>query len=449
MKVKIINFEEKFVKEKVVSNHKAVINNKFTDDGIFSEKIFGNLENETEYSCKCGETKGKFYEGILCEYCHTPVEEIHNSFNRIGWIDFGKYYFINPLFYNFIERIIGDLNSIINYQLNIDSEGLETKKDNDNKYHNIGLIKFKKHFEKILNYYYKKNSKKKKNLDEYYNLIMKNLDYIFINKLPIYSINLRPAMLKGNKLIFDKVNDFYNKILYNINLIKQNDLLEPKFYLPLLYVSQININKIFNYIINNISGKSGILRNNLLGCRINFSARAVIVPASSDRQIDEIEIPYIAFLELYKFQILRFLVIEKNIDYNMANNIWSESLTYFNNDLYDKIIQPMLNKGNLKVLLNRNPTISFGSILSLRLTSIKKDIEDYTMSISNNLLPILGGDYDGDTLNIIAIMDEKFKKFFEPLNPKNMLLNVNDGFFNSAFSLDNEQILGLKGFLEF
>jgi len=133
----------------------------------------------------------------------------------------------------------------------------------------------------------------------------------------------------------------------------------------------------------------------------------------------------------------------------MANNIWSESLTYFNNDLYDKIIQPMLNKGNLKVLLNRNPTISFGSILSLRLTSIKKDIEDYTMSISNNLLPILGGDYDGDTLNIIAIMDEKFKKFFEPLNPKNMLLNVNDGFFNSAFSLDNEQILGLKGFLEF
>jgi hypothetical protein len=71
------------------------------------------------------------------------------------------------------------------------------------------------------------------------------------------------------------------------------------------------------------------------------------------------------------------------------------------------------------------------------------------MSISNNILPTLAGDYDGDCLNLIAIMDQKYKKIFSPLNPKNMLISINDGSFNSLFSLENEQILGIKSFLEF
>lgn len=457
MRIRIVNFDDYYDNEKVVKNHKPVISGQFTEDGIFSEKIFGSLEEDVVFSCKCGESKGNFLEGVICDHCHTEVKKSIIPFNRIGWLDFDKYYFIHPLFYSFIEKIIPDLPHIINYQLNINKEGEEVGRvpdedeaDNNikNKLYNLGLRNFKHNFSKILTYCYK-NNKRREALTPHYEFLLDNIDNIFINKFPIYGINLRPAILKGNNLIFDRINDYYNKIVYNINLIKQNNVLDIKYSLPLLYVIQISLNKIFNYVLNNIKGKGGILRNNLLGCRVNFSMRAVIIPADSSKDIDEIEIPYVGFMELYKFQIIRALVIRNSIDYNTANKIWLQSVASFNKELYDTIITPMLETGNLQVLLNRNPTISFGSILLLRLTGVKRDIEDYTMSISNNILQILAGDYDGDCLNLIAVMDEKYKAKFAPLNPKEMLLSINDGKFNSQFSLDNDQILGIKSFLEF
>jgi DNA-directed RNA polymerase beta' subunit len=356
MKAVIVNFDSFYDPEKVVTNHKPAANGVFTEDGVFSPKIFGSLENALYYSCKCGETRGLFLEGVSCEVCHTPVKAAGSPFDHTGWIDFQNFYFIHPLFYNFIEKIIPDLSSIINYQLNIDKEGNEVVVSNEdkntNKLHNIGMKVFHKNFMKILNYYYS-NSPKKAALTEYYEFILENFDKVFINKFPIYAVNLRPAILRGTKLIFDRINDYYNKILYNTNIIIQNAVLHPKFYLPLLYVNQINLNKIFNYIINNISGKAGILRNNLLGCRVNFSMRSVIIPADSDKDIDELAIPYIGFLELYKFQIIRAMVIKKTIDYNAAHKLWYKALGKFDTELYNTILEPMLQTADLHVLLNR------------------------------------------------------------------------------------------------
>ena len=42
-----------------------------------------------------------------------------------------------------------------------------------------------------------------------------------------------------------------------------------------------------------------------------------------------------------------------------------------------------------------NPSISYGSILCLTIRDVKMDYEDLTLSISNNILPPLNGDYDG------------------------------------------------------
>jgi hypothetical protein len=94
-----------------------------------------------------------------------------------------------------------------------------------------------------------------------------------------------------------------------------------------------------------------------------------------------------------------------------------------------------------------NPSISYGSIFCLKIKDIKRSYEDVTISISNLLLKSLGGDYDGDTLNIIPLMDNSFKETFDVFDPSRMIINNDDLKFNSSLGLDKDQILGLYSFL--
>jgi len=93
-----------------------------------------------------------------------------------------------------------------------------------------------------------------------------------------------------------------------------------------------------------------------------------------------------------------------------------------------------------------NPTIAYGSILQLKIVDIKKDYDDLTASINNNILDPLGADYDGDTLNIIALVDNEFKRKFQIFSPKKMMINPNNGKFNSALGIDKDQMLGIFSF---
>ena len=60
-------------------------------------------------------------------------------------------------------------------------------------------------------------------------------------------------------------------------------------------------------ILDAVKSKSGIIRNQICGTRINFSARNIISPARAGIKIDEIVLPYLTFLELYKFEIISIL----------------------------------------------------------------------------------------------------------------------------------------------
>lgn len=95
-----------------------------------------------------------------------------------------------------------------------------------------------------------------------------------------------------------------------------------------------------------------------------------------------------------------------------------------------------------------NPSLTTGSIMKLNIVYVKKDIDDYTTSINNLILSIMGADYDGDVLNQVALLDETFKRYFEPFCPSSLIFNSNNGKFNTRFSLDRDQILGLNNLLQ-
>ena len=158
--------------------------------------------------------------------------------------------------------------------------------------------------------------------------------------------------------------------------------------------------------------------------------------------------PYLTFLELYKFQIINIIQKADGINYNEALGIFNRAAMQFDDWVY-LIMKEMVvkTKGGMMILLNRNPTINHGSIMLLRISDVKKAYNDVTISISNNILAPLGGDYDGDTLNIIPLMDNKFKRTFALFNPKNMMISNDDFRFNQAMGLDKDLLLGVSSLL--
>ena len=220
------------------------------------------------------------------------------------------------------------------------------------------MIKFRENFDEILDYHYQ--TSKAKNKDKLYEIIKEHKHLVFVNKFPVFSTVLRPALMMNESLVFDEINNLYNSVVHNSNLLKETTDVEKTDInvLPILLNIQMFVNQIYEKTLENIKGKTGFIRGNMLGSRINFSARNVITPLPAGYEIDDIVLPYLTFLELYKFQILNILVSIKNISYSKANQIWHEASTHFDEEVYSIMKQIITKtKGGCKVLLNRNPTI--------------------------------------------------------------------------------------------
>lgn len=207
------------------------------------------------------------------------------------------------------------------------------------------------------------------------------------------------------------------------------------------------VNSIIKIIIDiSIKKKKGWLRSHLMGSRINNSARNVLGPLVLDDglTLEDIAVPYKTYLELYKKQLINLLVKTKGINYVKANYIWVKSTLSFNPEMYKYMLE--LNKKSKYgqyILINRNPTINIGSILRLKIKIIKDDYDDNTLQISNNILSSCNADFDGDVLNMIPLFNKHLIEVFECFAPYKLMINSNDGKFNSDFSLEKEQKIGL------
>ena len=107
---------------------------------------------------------------------------------------------------------------------------------------------------------------------------------------------------------------------------------------------------------------------------------------------DEIKLPFQGLLELLQQVIVNILVKTQNISYSQAYKRWYKcQITGFDQTIYDIIDGLIKDSGGLPVLINRNPTISYGGILRCRCIGINMN---YTMSISLLILKPLAADFD-------------------------------------------------------
>jgi len=383
----------------------------FTDDGIFSEKIFGKLNTEKQFSCQCGKLNGKMHEGMECTECKTVVELVEANIDKIGWIDLEKNYVIKYISYQFLEKIIGRENLFnicklpnrITLEGNIDNAEINelrklkpNPKDNEYFYWHIGNNEFYNKFEDILRHYLDLNFTKEEQEGPYVKSILSfliNKDEVFTNKIPVISTVLRPALRTADGIKMDEINLIYINILTNGKILRDSSNDNQLARTLALESIQAEYFLLSQKIFENIKTKYGLIRNQICGTRINFSSRNIISPAIAGYKIDEVVLPYLTFLNLYKFELINIISKIKNITFTKAERLWFNASLEFNEEIY-KIMKKVIVDEEVSILLNRNPTISYGSILYLRVAGIKHNFDDMTMSIHNSILSLLAGDYD-------------------------------------------------------
>jgi hypothetical protein len=194
-----------------------------------------------------------------------------------------------------------------------------------------------------------------------------------------------------------------------------------------------------------ISGKKGSIRT-LFGGRYNFTSRNVIVPDPKLR-IDEVTMPYAALVELLQQSIINILQKSYNMSYSDAYKWWYKSQIVKDERVYQIIKGLIKDKPRgIPVLINRNPSINYLSILQMFVVDIT---DTYTLGVPNQILGLIAGDYDGDVLNILYIINKTFfEAAFRVLNPRNAAyISRNDGYLDMTTVHNKDLIINSNSFI--
>lgn len=185
--------------------------------------------------------------------------------------------------------------------------------------------------------------------------------------------------------------------------------------------------------------------------RLNFSGRSIIVPSSGILRANEVELGYITFMELFRYEIINFYSKIQNCTIAEASIAWKKALNHFNPIIYN-IMSHMTTdeecKKHLNVLISRNPCINYGSFLCMKVVKVKDDIDDKTMTLPSPILRTMGADFDGDVLNIYRIFGDYFdKKFAKCLDPRyNLYISRMNDKVNKDTLPFKDEIIGFTYF---
>lgn len=462
MRLRLKQLDRDFDPNKVVTDSSPVVDKtgKFSDGGIFSERIFGRMpSSDSEYSCDCGQTSGRYNEGVTCMnvFCQTVVTCRDSVYDKQGWIDLGGHAIINPRLFADISKIVGpsQLLRIIQQKrvLTVDGVAPDTEGSTPasaGPFDNMGMIEFTSRWLEVVEFYEAKRARQDPRITDHANLLREHASKVVVSRLPIFSQILRPALLVDKQMIFDEINNLFNLLISNANILAEmteDEATELNINSTLLRIQE-RANEIMQHVIQTLSGKGGYLRGDLLGVRINFSGRNVITPLPMGYKQDEVVIPYLTMLELYRFQITNLLTRMYRVSMMKADEMWNAAQTTFCPRIHAVMLE-LIRRGNcngrgLPAFINRNPTIAFGSIIRVRIVGVKVDLTDYTMSLHNGILRLMGGDYDGDVLTLVPLLDWKLDLMFKVFDPRLMSVSRDGPYLNRAMTPDKDHVLGLS-----
>jgi len=431
---------KKFVSEPVelkeVTSTKIYSKNKFHPEGLFSEQIFGPVKN---FTCQCGHFHGSSKQGGQCGICKVDIENSIIRRRRFAKITL-PIKVVNPIFYDLLVQCGGNtVKSLIdlimkdeNSKLFLDSGDefvVSTSDDIPNdieSYERHEAIEFLVH-----------------NLAENlaasgiseWELIRDNLDKLFLEEIIVLPPDLRPASKKSDRgsQVADKINRYYVQILTKSEIMRGTlvDIKRDKtlFYQYFVQIQRY-VNELYNHILIKMSKKEGLIRGNILGKRLDFSGRAVIIPDPL-LNIDQCSLPYLMILELYKLHIARKLIeLEHFRMLNEAVKFIDECIEISSPVLFEIVSDIITDE---VCLLNRQPSLHRLSMVGFNITtSLDKVIKIHPLACAG-----FNADFDGDQMAVYIPISKAAKDEIKQrmLITKN-LINPSDGSLSATPSQD-------------
>lgn len=396
IKLKLLNIDEICKELPEITSYKIIESRKFSPSGLFSLQLFGPIKS---YHCACSKLsyKGPSYSKERCPKCNVEIISCNSRKERYAKIKL-PFKLLNPIFF---QMLVGNrhnmkkiLNSVLSYRekyIITENGDIEKIKDGEEIPEKSTMLQGLDGAIKIMEFICDKNEDKVE-----CKFAKDNKDCWTIENVLVIPPEFRPCgkIDKNEEYIADDINKYYNKIIKITNGIKDmpfaleenQDLYRSNFrYLQMLVFS------IYDYVLERMSKKSGLIRTNILGKRVDFSGRAVISP-NPKLNLDECGIPYWMVLEILKPQLIAH-IINKRIckKYNDACKIIEDCIKDRDPSLFD-LVEEFCNEQIC--VLNRQPTLHRMSVLAFK---VRIHLGD-TIQIHPMVCSPFNADFDGDAM---------------------------------------------------
>ena len=243
----------------------------FSDEQSFQER----------YRCKCGEFKGTIFEGETCPKCNTKIEFRDVDPYMTGWIPLGAKKIIAPHYYRILQQAIGRevFPEIIFLKMKVTKNGRREKLSEEemkefepkSPFYGIGLEEFRERYFEIIDYFKKLKPAKAETFDR----LRKEVNSVFTSHIPVYTTLLRQQSVTSENFYFTGIDKQINTCVNLARNLRDSEEIETPVILNRI---QSRANAIWEANFELLNTKDGLIRDQLIGGSLNFTARNVIVP---------------------------------------------------------------------------------------------------------------------------------------------------------------------------
>src|SRR5213592_3149076 len=413
-------------------------------DGLFCAKIFGPIK---DYECLCGKYKRLKHRGVICEKCGVEVTQTKVRRERMGHIDLAApcahIWFLKSLPSRLglvLDMTLRDIERVLYFEAYVVVDpgmtplkkfSIMSEDDYDAKRTEfgdefvalMGAEGVKKLLEEIdLNIEIeklrgdmtgselkvKKNSKRLKVMEAFKKSGIKP-QWMVMDVLPVLPPDLRPLVpLDGGRFATSDLNDLYRRVINRNNRLKR--LLELKAPDIIVRNEKRMLQEAVDSLLDNgrrgkamtgankrplksladmIKGKGGRFRQNLLGKRVDYSGRSVIV-VGPQLKLHQCGLPKKMALELFKPFIFNKLEMQGIATTIKAAKREVEAETPVVWDILEEVIREH------PVMLNRAPTLHRLGIQAFEPVLI----EGKAIQLHPLVCAAFNADFDGDQMAV-------------------------------------------------
>src|SRR5690606_20596194 len=137
-------------------------------------------------------------------------------------------------------------------------------------------------------------------------------------------------------------------------------------------------------------------RRHILGSRMDFTARAVIISISEPHHYEDIRLPWSVAINLFKLELANKLLKSGRTPNEIHRFIESHIHRY--SEYMDMLLTEIISEGpdgKIPCLLQRNPTLNRGNMQRLFITGFLKDPTINAIGLSVLILRSYNADFDG------------------------------------------------------